>query len=119
MVLPSFAYASDGSAQPYRWPIGISLAAHLILLGLLAYTPAWDDSPSYMPSVIDVQMVDLSAISPTPAQTKAPSEDAAPVEPSKTEPKETAPAAQAETAFDNPQASTGPDIGSIPQHTER
>ena len=108
MILQSHAYAADGGVQSYRWPFGISLAAHLVLLALLIYTPEWDRSPaSFMPSVIDVQMVDLSDISPAPARSAQSSKGATVVpEPPKEKPEPT-PAVQTETAA-KPEVSVAP-----------
>ncbi len=107
MILRSHAYAADGSAHPYKWPFGISLVAHLILLGLLIYSPAWDRSPTYMPSVIDVQMVDLSDLSPAPGQSADKSEDAASIAEPLKEKTKAAPAVKVESAA-KPEISVAP-----------
>ncbi len=65
MALPSHAYAGNVGTRLYPWPFGISLTAHLVLLGLLIHTPAWREPTSaFMPPVIDVHMVDLAELNP-------------------------------------------------------
>lgn len=60
------------------WPFSISFAAHFILLGLIIFSPDWKSEEPYIPSVIDVQMVDLPDVGSAPAKKEAPSKDKAP-----------------------------------------
>lgn len=77
------AYDPRTERHPFFWPYCISLGVHLLLLGFFIFSPGWwAPSSSYMPSVIDVQMVDLNQISaskgtaPDEAAVQAPVEEA-------------------------------------------
>lgn len=87
MIAQIQAYGPSGERHPFFWPYCISLGVHLLLLGFVIFSPDWwAPSPSYMPSVIDVQMVDLAQISTSKGTT--PKEAVAPA-PEKEAPKET------------------------------
>ena len=107
MLIPSFAYAAGENAHPYRWPFGLSLAGHAILIGLMLYTPNWDRTRTYMPSVIDVQVVDLADLSPAPAASSDQSKKATTVTKPPKEKIETAPVAPVESAS-KPEVSVAP-----------
>ncbi|MGD9367484.1 MAG: TonB C-terminal domain-containing protein [Desulfobacteraceae bacterium] len=79
MIVPSMAYAVNGRNHPLFWPFSISFTAHVMLLGLIFFSPDWSSEPTYIPSVVDVQMVDLKDLAAPPAQKKAPSKEKAPV----------------------------------------
>lgn len=79
MIAPSMAYALKGRNHPLFWPFSISAAAHLLLLGLILFSPDWKSEPTFIPTVVDVQMVDLKDIPAPTAQKKAPSKEKAPV----------------------------------------
>ena len=65
------AYAARKAGNGLTWPFFISLSGHLILFGLILFNPQWKSKPEmFMPSVIDVQMVDLTDAAP-PATTSA------------------------------------------------
>lgn len=76
------AYSVSGEPQPLFWPLVISFGAHLLLLSLLLYSPGWEPPADYMPTVIDVQMVDIPESPSTPVVKEAekPKEKAAVVE---------------------------------------
>ena len=68
IVVPIQAFASNGQRHPLFWPYCISFGAHLLVLGFFVFSPTFkSSSPSYLPSVIDVQMVDLSQVTAAPA----------------------------------------------------
>lgn len=73
------AYAANGRNHPLFWPFGISIAVHLLLLGLILFSPDWRSDSAFIPSVVDVQMVDLGDLPAPPAQKKAISKEKAPV----------------------------------------
>ena len=79
MASRSQSYAVGDHNQSLFGPIGISLAAHLLLVGLALFSPVWDSEPEFLPSVIDVQMVDLSDLNAAPVQKKAAAKEKAPV----------------------------------------
>jgi colicin import membrane protein len=63
MIAQIHAYGSNAGRHPLFWPYCISLGVHLVLFGVVIFSSGWfASSPSYIPSVIDVQMVDLSQI---------------------------------------------------------
>lgn len=68
MVVHMQALAPNGRGNPLLWSLGISFGLHLFLLGLVIYTPQLTSKTDYMPSVIDVRMVDLTdpAVVPIP-----------------------------------------------------
>ncbi len=87
MIVHTQAYAPNGERHPLFWPYCVSLGVHLLLLGFVLISPGWwRSSPTYFPSVIDVQMVDLSQIGASKATTSQ--EVAAPAPVTET-PKET------------------------------
>ena len=68
IVVPIQAFASSGQRHPLFWPYCISFGAHLLVLGFFIFSPVFKpESSSYLPSVIDVQMVDLSQVTAAPA----------------------------------------------------
>jgi colicin import membrane protein len=70
MIVQTQAHVKNADRHPLFWPYCISAGAHLLLLGFVLISPGWwRPSPSYMPSVIDVQMVDLSQIGASRAKT--------------------------------------------------
>lgn len=79
MIAKSLSYAGNGQRQPFFWPASISLAAHLILFGIIIYCPTWHSEPDFLPSVIDVQMVDLSDLGTVPASKEELPKEKAPV----------------------------------------
>jgi colicin import membrane protein len=86
MIATTYSYAAKGRSGPFFWPFAISIASHLVLLVAIIWTPTWDSDSSYLPQVIDVQMVDLSDLGKAPGSKKvAPKEKAPPVEEKKTE----------------------------------
>lgn len=99
MTSRSQSYAVGGHSQPLFGSIGISLAAHFLLVGLVLFTPVWDSEPEFLPSVIDVQMVDLSDLNASPVQKEAAAKEKASVVKEKEAEVEVAPepASQAET----------------------
>ncbi len=55
-------------------------------MAAVIWTPTWESEPSYLPSIVDVQMVDLSDLGTSPAKKEvAPEEKAPPVEEKKSE----------------------------------
>lgn len=99
MASRSQSYAVGDYNQPFLGSLGISLAAHFLLAGLLIFSPAWKSEPEFLPSVIDVQMVDLSDLNAAPVQKKAAAKEKAPVVKEKKAEVEvsTEPVSQAET----------------------
>lgn len=82
MVVHAQAFGANGKDSPMLGPFSISFGVHILLFLLVIYTPQWDSKSSYMPSVIDVRMVDLNAVA-TPKSSPA-TETAPLVEPQKT-----------------------------------
>jgi colicin import membrane protein len=74
-------YPAMGGNRRYVVPFGLSFAAHALVLALIVYSPSWERSPAYIPSVINVQMVDLSDLGGTPAPEPEVSSEPAPEEP--------------------------------------
>jgi colicin import membrane protein len=66
MVFRPQAFASNGRHSPMLWPVCISFGAHLLFVFLMIYTPRWGSKQVFMPSVIDVRMVDLADIGAAP-----------------------------------------------------
>jgi colicin import membrane protein len=83
-------FAAGAGEQPVKWPFAVSFGAHVILLVLVIYSPQWRSEPAYIPSVIDVQMVDLKDVGEAPPSKAAPGAETPPVkaETPKTEPAE-------------------------------
>lgn len=109
MASRSQSYAIGDNNQSLFGPIGISLVAHLLLAGLALFSPVWDSEPEFLPSVIDVQMVDLSDLNAAPVQKKAAAKEKAPVVKKEEAEVEvpTEPASQAETEK-KPEVSVAP-----------
>lgn len=77
MKVFSTAYSLNGyGRQKVFWPFLISLAGHLLLFGVVLYTPSSHGNfdGSFFPSVIDVQMVEMpsGAAAAAPVKTAAP-----------------------------------------------
>jgi colicin import membrane protein len=86
MISQIQAYGSNGARHPLFWPYCISAGVHLLLCGIVLFSSGWfASSPSFIPSVIDVQMVDLNQISASKGTT---AEVTAAPEPEKTAPEE-------------------------------
>ncbi len=86
MNAPTLSYAAKSRGGPHFWPFAISFTAHFVLLVAIIWTPSWDSESSYLPQVIDVQMVDLSDVGAAPASKEvAPKEEAPVVEEKKSE----------------------------------
>jgi colicin import membrane protein len=66
------AFTAGTGQYPVKWPFAVSLGAHVIMFALFIYAPQWRSESSYIPSVIDVQMVDLQDIGQAPKSTAAP-----------------------------------------------
>lgn len=79
-VLPK-AFVINAGQQPYKWPFAVSLGAHVILIALFIWSPQWRSEPSYIPSVIDVQMVDLQDVGGAPKSKDVEVMEKAPVQP--------------------------------------
>ncbi len=106
------AYASREERHPFFWPFCISVGAHLFLLGFILFKPVWwQETPSYMPSVIDVQMVDLSQIG---AQKGAASKEVSVPKPVEKSPKET----EAPVSVSQPETATKPEVSVAPVRKE-
>ncbi|MGD9010229.1 MAG: TonB C-terminal domain-containing protein [Desulfobacteraceae bacterium] len=101
------AFVLNGNQQPYKWPFAVSLGAHAILLALFIWSPQWRSEPSYIPSIIDVQMVDLQDMGTAPKSKEVEAMEKAPVRP---EPKKTEPAevSVAEPSQAKPEVSVAP-----------
>jgi colicin import membrane protein len=96
----------DGN-RAYAVPFGLSIMGHLLLIAVVVYSPTWERTPAFVPSVIDVQMVDLSDIAAAPApQKEAPAEPAPVFEPKP--PEEAAAPAEASTSDAKPEISIAP-----------
>lgn len=93
MHSPKNVYAVSGVEDRLLKSFIVSLAGHLILFGTIWLNPEWRQAPDeYMPSVIDVQMVDISdaggaapakktdIMEDAPVEKEAPKEEAAEVE---------------------------------------
>jgi colicin import membrane protein len=89
MAAPLKAFVLNVDQQPYKWPFAVSLGAHAILIALFIWSPQWRSEPSYLPSIIDVQMVDLQDVGTAPESKEVEEMQKAPVRP---EPKKAAPA---------------------------
>jgi colicin import membrane protein len=83
------AFVLNADQQPHKWPFAVSLGAHAILIALFIWSPQWRSEPSYFPSIIDVQMVDLQDVGTAPKSREIEEMEKAPVRP---EPKKAAPA---------------------------
>ncbi len=90
------AFVAHGRRNPLLWPVAISFGAHLLVLGFTIFDYQGHSKPDFMPSVIDVRMVDLPerTASTTPVgkapEVKVPKAEQA--NPAKTESAATAPA---------------------------
>lgn len=111
MGLRLHAHAVNGEGSQLYWPFFISLMGHLLLFGLILFRASWEPHHTFSPSVIDVQMVDLSEISaPAPSKSAA-SAKAAPVVQEQTPPdsSEKTPAVEStESADAKPEVSIAP-----------
>lgn len=80
-ALPKAFVINAGQQQPYKWPFAVSLGAHAILFALFIWSPQWRSEPSYIPSIIDVQMVDLQDVGGAPKSKDVEEMEKAPVRP--------------------------------------
>ena len=80
-ALPKAFVINAGQQQPYKWPFAVSLGAHVILIALFIWSPQWRSEPSYIPSIIDVQMVDLQDVGGAPKSKDVEEMEKAPVRP--------------------------------------
>ena len=87
MIARSISYATNAHSQPLFWSVALSFVAHLMLIAFVIFSPSWKSKPEFIPSVIDVQMVDLSDLGTAPAPKAVSPKESAPV----VEPKEAAP----------------------------
>jgi colicin import membrane protein len=87
MIANNYSYATNGRNRSNYGPFAVSIAAHLVLLIALVWTPTfWEPDQGYLPKVVDVQMVDLSDVGKAPeSKAVAPKEQAPPVEEKKKE----------------------------------
>ena len=107
MAVRPQASTARANEQPIKWPFAVSLGVHVFMLALFIYTPQWQSESSYIPSVIDVQMVDLQEMGQAPKPT-AQIEAEKPVvqaEPKKAEPE---PVAVPEPSQVKPEISVAP-----------
>jgi len=112
MVVQSQAYVKNGDRHPLFWPYCISAGAHLLLLGFVLLSPGWwRPSPSYIPSVIDVQMVDLSQLGSSRAKTSEEVAAPAPVT-------ETAKEAEAPVSVSHQESAAKPEVSVAPVRKE-
>jgi len=108
MFEQALSYTANSRSHPLFWPFSISLGIHILLLGLILYSPAWESESTFIPSVIDVQMVDLPDAGTAPAAQKAATaEEQAPVVEKKKSRESQAPAVQAESKA-KPEISVAP-----------
>ena len=117
MMMYDRAYTAGNSKHPLFWPFCISFGSHL-LLGFFLFSPSfWAPSPSYLPSVIDVQMVDLSQINAKPAEgTEKASDSAKAVEKaSVAEPEKTE---EAQVSVAQPESEAKPEVSVAPVRKE-
>ncbi len=106
MFALSAQYTGLDSRRTYMVPFGVSLLAHLVLMAVMVYSPSWNRPPAFLPSVIDVQMVELSDNGAAPAPRPEASPELVAEEPS--EPKESpAPAVEAKSSA-KPEVSVAP-----------
>lgn len=91
IVMAAFpkAFVANAGGQPFKWPFAVSLGAHVILIAMTVWSPQWRSEPAYIPSIIDVQMVDLEDVGAAPKSKDVEKMETAPVRP---EPKKEAPA---------------------------
>lgn len=86
MIVNTLSYAAKSPSGPHFWPFAISFAFHFVLLAAIIWTPTWDASePNYLPSIVDVQMVDLSDLGTPQTSKEAAPKEKAPVEEKKSE----------------------------------
>lgn len=77
MKITPTAYSAGNDRHPILWPFLISLTGHLLLFGLIVYSPSPRSSDSsFFPSVIDVQMVEMPAGAPAAPAKKSAAEKA-------------------------------------------
>jgi colicin import membrane protein len=108
MIVQTQAHVKNADRHPLFWPYCISAGAHLLLLGFVLLSPGWRrPSPSYMPSVIDVQMVDLAQIGASRAKTSKEVAAPAPVS-------ETAKEAEAPVSVSQQESAAKPEVSVAP-----
>ncbi|WP_083453428.1 cell envelope integrity protein TolA [Desulfatitalea tepidiphila] len=87
MISGIMSYPHGEHRNPFFWPFLFSFLGHILLFAFILYTPKPDVGESFFPSVIDVQMVDVQATSPSSEKSsKAADEKVAPLE--ETEPEQ-------------------------------
>jgi colicin import membrane protein len=106
MALPIDFIANAGE-QPFKWPFAVSFGVHAILMGLFIWSPQWGSEPSYLPSVIDVQMVDLQDMDGADPSKEVEAMEQAPVRP-EPEKAESAEVSVPEPSQDKPEVSVAP-----------
>lgn len=118
MMMYDRAYTAGNSKHPLFWPFCISFGSHLLLLGFFLFSPSfWAPSPSYLPSVIDVQMVDLSQINAKPAEgTEKASDSAKAVE--KASVAESEKTEEAQVSVAQPESEAKPEVSVAPVRKE-
>jgi colicin import membrane protein len=117
MIFQIQAYGSSKQKQAYFWPCCISLGAHLLFLGLVLFSPDWwTPAPSYLPSVIDVQMVDLAQVGASKGTTAEEAVAPAPVKEAPKEPKEAE--APVSVSQEEPPAKPEVSVAPVPKTTK-
>jgi colicin import membrane protein len=112
MIVQTQSHVKNADRHPLFWPYCISAGAHLFLLGFVLISPGWwRPSPSYIPSVIDVQMVDLSQIGASKAKTSEEAAAPAPVT-------ETAKETEAPVSVSKQESAAKPEVSVAPVRKE-
>ncbi len=116
MILNSQAYTANGAKHPFFWPLCISMGAHLLMLGVVIFPGWWAPEPSYLPGIIDVQMVDLAqmkAASTTATGVEKAAEQAPEEAPAQLQPQEEAP-----VSVSQPEPEAEPEVSVAPVRKE-
>jgi colicin import membrane protein len=79
MFAPPMSYSVNATNQSIFGPVAISSIAHIMLVALVVLTPSWNSDPEFIPSVINVQMVELPELGSPPASKPVSPEDSAPL----------------------------------------
>lgn len=95
----AMAYSAGNQRHSFLWPFLISLTAHLLLFGFIIYrsTVSSSDESFFLPSVIEVKMVEMPAGGSAPKKVADQSSEKAPVADKPTKPA-TEPAASVQEA---------------------
>ncbi len=72
------SFLANGRHHPLLWPLVISFSAHLLLFGFTVFEFTGRSKPDFMPSVIDVRMVDLTEQTTSTASASKSPEDTVP-----------------------------------------